>query len=130
MIQVTAAIIRKDGKILICQRAENGSLPLLWEFPGGKLEDGETLEECLIRECKEELNINIQISNLFAKTEYQYPDRHVFLTFYYAEILSGEITPYVHKDVKWVLPKELKEYEFCPADVAIVKELGHEKDNV
>ena len=130
MTQVTAAIIRKDGKILICQRAENGSLPFLWEFPGGKLDDDETLEECLIRECKEELDIDIQISGLFAKTEYQYPERQIAFAFYFAEIISGAVEPLVHKEVKWVCPNELMQYEFCPADVAIVKELSHEKDNV
>jgi 8-oxo-dGTP diphosphatase len=122
--QVTAAIIKKDGKILICQRAADGELPLLWELPGGKLEDGETLEECLIRECKEELDVDIRVTGLYAKTEYQYPERAVALAFFSADIVQGEIKPIVHNDVKWVLPEGLKDFEFCPADIEIVKELS------
>lgn len=128
--QVTAAIIRKNGRILICQRSESGNLPLLWEFPGGKLEDGETLEECLIRECKEELDVDIQITNLFAKTEYQYPKRRIALTFFKAEIVKGEIKLRVHNAVKWVYPEELINYKFCPADVEVAKELSHENNNI
>jgi 8-oxo-dGTP diphosphatase len=124
IIQVTAALIRKDEKLLICQRGADGELPLLWEFPGGKLEAGETLEECLIRECKEELDVDIRITGIYAKTEYQYPKRTVALAFYSADIVQGEIKPIVHNDVKWVLPDELKDFEFCPADVEIVKELS------
>ena len=70
--QVTAAIIRQDGKYLICQRAHDDSLPLMWEFPGGKLEPGETLEECIIRECQEELGVDIRICGEYGRTSYPY----------------------------------------------------------
>ena len=121
MAQVAAAIIRKDNKILICQRGAGGSTAFLWEFPGGKLEPDETLEECLVRECKEELEIDIKVGKIFAETEYEYPDRKIAFTFFETELTSGKIKTNVHEDVKWVAAAELKDYEFCPADVAIIK---------
>lgn len=123
MIQVAAAIIHKNNKILICQRQAKGNCSLLWEFPGGKLESYETLEECLIRECQEELNIKIKLTDIFAKTIYHYPDQEIAFTFFNAEYLEGEITLQVHKDYKWVTTNELKIFEFCPADIEIVKKL-------
>lgn len=123
MTQVAAAIIQKDKKILICKRGAGGNCAFLWEFPGGKLEKGETLEECLIRECKEELEIDISIKCVFAESTYKYPDREIAFTFFNAEIMGGELKMNVHNDMQWVLPSELKEYEFCPADTDIVERL-------
>lgn len=123
MTQVAAAIIRKDNKILICQRGAGGSTAFLWEFPGGKLEHGETPEECVIRECKEELEIDIKLGKIFAKTEYEYPDRRIAFTFFEAEITDGKIKASVHKDIKWVTNVELMDYKFCPADIEIIKRL-------
>lgn len=124
MIQVTAAIIRQNDRILICKRGAGGSCAFLWEFPGGKLEVGETLEECLIRECKEELEIDIAIKCIFAETTYKYPDREIAFTFFTAEIMGGELKMNVHNDMQWVLPSELKDYEFCPADMEIIRRLA------
>jgi len=126
MTMVTAAIIRKRGEILICQRDASGDCAFLWEFPGGKLEEGETLENCLIRECKEELEIDIVVKDVFAKTTYQYPDREIVFTFFDAELISDKIKLNVHEDYKWVLPRELNNYNFCPADVEIVNSLVRE----
>lgn len=123
MTEVAAAIIRNNGKILICQRGEGGNCAFLWEFPGGKIEAGESLENCLVRECKEELEINILIKNIFSKTTYQYPDREIAFTFFEAEIFDSEIKLNVHKDYNWVVPSELKNYNFCPADVEVIKRL-------
>jgi mutator protein MutT len=123
MIQVAAAIIRKNGKVLICQRGAGGSTAFLWEFPGGKLEEGETLEQCLIRECKEELEIDIKVNDVFGKSEYEYADGKIAFTFFSADFTGGIIKVNVHKDIKWVLPNELKDYQFCPADVEIVESL-------
>jgi len=123
MIQVAAAIIRKNNKILICQRGAGGNCAFLWEFPGGKLESSETLEQCVIRECKEELNINIKIKDIFLRTVYQYPDRDIAFTFFNAEFIAGKIRMNVHKDFKWTAPSELKNFNFCPADIQIVKNL-------
>lgn len=124
MTQVAAAIIQKDKEILICKRGAGGSCAFLWEFPGGKLEMGETLEECLIRECKEELEINIAIKSVFAETTYKYPDREIAFTFFTAEIMGGELKMNVHNDMQWILPSELKDYEFCPADMEIIRRLA------
>jgi mutator protein MutT len=121
MLQVTAAIINDKGKVLICQRGAGGNCAFLWEFPGGKLEPGESKEECLARECAEELGVKIVVGNMFAETTYQYPDQAIAFTFFNAEIVSGEITPRVHRQVRWVAPNELPQYDFCPADVEVVQ---------
>lgn len=120
MIEVTAAIIQKDGKYLICRRGPGGSCAHLWEFPGGKRELNETPEECIFRECREELGVDIRVRGVFEKTTYRYPDREIAFTFFTADIISGEIKPAVHEEVCWALPFELENYTFCPADVQIV----------
>jgi mutator protein MutT len=124
MIEVAAAIIMKGGRYLICRRGEGGSCAHLWEFPGGKRERGETPEECLWRECREELGVDIHIRTVFEKTTYRYPDREIAFTFFLADIIAGDITPTVHEAVRWVLPSELKNFKFCPADVGIVNLLN------
>lgn len=124
MLKVAAAIIRKEGKILICQRDAGGNCAFLWEFPGGKLESGESEEDCLIRECEEELGIRIIPQSVFAETTFQYPDRRIAFTFFDAVIESGELTPRVHRQVRWVAPEELPEYDFCPADIEIAQKLA------
>ena len=123
MITVTAAIIRQNNQILICRRGPGGNCAYLWEFPGGKLEPGESLEECIIRECQEELEITISVKDIFAETTYQYPDKEIAFTFYNAEIIGGTMKVNAHEEIRWVLAEELKNYEFCPADVKIVEQL-------
>lgn len=120
---MTAAIIQQEGKYLICQRAHDDELTLMWEFPGGKLEPGETLEECIVRECREELGVEIRVYGEFGKTSYPHADRELVFTFFNAEILAGTLTPMVHEQIRWVSAVELKEFVFCPADVAIVEQL-------
>jgi len=122
--QVTAAILRQDGKILICQRDDSGSCPLLWEFPGGKQEEGESLEECLVRECQEELGVAIQVGEVFAETQYTYEDKEMCFTFFESRIIEGELERRVHQDIRWVRAEELEQYELCPADVAMAERLG------
>ena len=123
-IQVTAAIICQDDNYLICQRAQDDELPLLWEFPGGKLEAGETLEECIIRECKEELAVDIRVIGEFGRTSYPHAGNELIFTFFCAEIVGGDISVNVHEQVKWVSAAELVDYEFCPADVEIVERIA------
>ncbi len=124
MIQVSAAIIKDEtDKILICQRGEGGICEYLWEFPGGKLEIGETPQDCLVRECMEELDIDVEVEELFAETTYAYPDKEIAFSFFYARIVKGEPAACVHKSIKWVLKEELSAYQFCPADVAITDKL-------
>lgn len=123
-ITVCAAILRNaEGKILICRRGAGGSCAYLWEFPGGKLEDREQPQDCAVRECREELNIDIRAERLFAETDYQYPDKQIHFYFYLGHIIGGEIRCSVHSELAWVCPGELTKYPFCPADVGIIREL-------
>ena len=123
--QITAAIIRQEQQYLICQRAHDDELPLLWEFPGGKLEPGETLEECIIRECQEELGVDIRICGKFGRTSYPYKQWELVFTFFVAEIAAGTPVTTVHEQIRWVSAAELKDYTFCPADVEIVEKLSN-----
>jgi len=123
MLNVTAAIIREGDNILICRRGEGGSCAFLWEFPGGKTEPCESAEQCIIRECREELSVEICVDGVFAETVYHYPDRSIAFTFFEAHITAGEPLANVHSEIKWVRPHELGGYEFCPADVEIARKL-------
>jgi 8-oxo-dGTP diphosphatase len=105
------------------QRSAVDKLPLMWEFPGGKVEDGETPEECLKREIKEELNLNIKVGSLVATSRYNYTSGEIILLAYNAEIISGVLQLKIHYDARWVVLDELRHYEFCPADMAIIKTL-------
>ena len=116
MIEVVAALIWNDGKFLICQRPKHKARGLLWEFVGGKVEEGESKEQALIRECKEELNIQISVGEKFAEVTHEYSDITVHLTLFNASITSGEPQLLEHNAIKWIIPNEIPEYEFCPAD--------------
>lgn len=123
-ITVCAAILRDDdGNILICRRGAGGSCAYLWEFPGGKLEAGESPQHCTIRECREELDVEIQLERLFAEKDYQYPDKAIHFYFFLGKIVRGTVQRLVHSELEWVQPERLTEYSFCPADIDIVKEL-------
>lgn len=125
MTRVSAAIIKNsENEILICQRGPGGSCEFLWEFPGGKIEQGESPEECLVRECREELEIDIEVLDLFEETKYSYPERDIEFVFFTASLIKGVPAPSVHKTIKWVSPDRLGEYEFCPADVFVVEKLA------
>ncbi len=122
-IKVAAAIFCEQNKYLICQRAHDDALPLLWEFPGGKVEYGETLEECIIRECREELAVDIRVHGEFGRTNYPHAGNELVFTFFTAEIVGGEISVNVHEQIKWVSVTELGDYAFCPADIEIVERI-------
>jgi len=96
---------------------------LLWEFPGGKQEPGETLEECLIRECQEELDVTLEVKDVFMDVIHEYPDIMVHLTFFNAEIASGIPQLIEHNDIKWISVEEIPRYKFCPADTEILERL-------
>ena len=123
MKKVTAAIIIDDGKILITQRATDTTLPLKWEFPGGKVEVGETPEDCLSREIMEELNLEVIIQDFFTSSLYKYEFGEIELLAYFAKILSGDLHLNVHADYNWILPKDLLLFDFAPADIDIVQKL-------
>ena len=118
---VTAAIIKKDDSYLITQRASNDKLPLKWEFPGGKVEMGETPEECLIREIKEELNLDIVIGEKIATSIYKYDSGEIKLVAFSAEIIGGSMKLLIHHDARWVNINQLDQFDFCPADIAIIE---------
>ena len=125
MTRVSAAIIKNsDNEILICQRGLGGSCEFLWEFPGGKIEPGESPEECLVRECLEELEIDIEVLDLFEETRYSYLERDIEFMFFTASLKKGVPVPSVHNCIKWVLPDKLQDYEFCPADVSVIEKLA------
>ena len=120
MTEVVAALIWDKDKFLICQRPAHKARGLMWEFVGGKVEKGESKQEALIRECKEELDIRISVGEKFAEVTHVYEDITVHLTLYNCAIASGEIKMLEHNDVKWITPKEIPDYAFCPADETIL----------
>ena len=126
MKQVAAVIIKKDGKYLIGKRRQDASSGGMWEFPGGKVEKGESAEQCAVRECQEELGVTVELEGVFMKYEYTYPDGPIQLTFFLGT--SGETEENrVHSQLKWVLPEQLPNYQFCPANEMLIKKLAKEK---
>lgn len=123
IIEVVAALIWDNDKFMICQRPANKARPLLWEFVGGKVEPGETKEQALIRECKEELDIILEVGEVFTEAVHEYLDITIRLTVFNAKIAEGVPKLIEHNDLKWITPDEIPQYEFCPADVGILKEI-------
>ncbi|MGG3182752.1 8-oxo-dGTP diphosphatase MutT [Priestia megaterium] len=128
MKKVVAAIIKDKDLLLIAKRHSKDPLAGKWEFPGGKLEPGETPEECLVREIREELRIEVEIGSFYDDNVYSFKDQAIHLLFYWAKVMNGEVTPVVHDDVKWITIKELARFDFAPADIPIVKRL--ERENI
>ena len=123
MVEVVAALIRDGDKLLICQRPAHKGNALLWEFVGGKVEPGETLEQALVRECREELDVTVAVGAPFMEAEHQYPDIHVHLTLFNATIAAGEPKRLEHNDLRWVTAAQLGDFPFCPADKEIIERL-------
>ena len=119
--QVTAAVIEKDGKILIAKRRKGRTLGGKWEFPGGKIEPGETAEACLKRELKEEFDIEAEIGKFIIASRFRYCLVPIELLAYRVKHLSGEFKINEHEEIRWVSPSELKLYDFMPADKPIVE---------
>ena len=124
MTEVVAALIWDDDKFMICQRPAHKARGLLWEFVGGKVEQGETKEQALIRECREELAITLSVGDVFMDVVHEYPDLTVHLTLFSATIAEGEPQNLEHNDIRWITPNEIPNYEFCPADEEILKRLS------
>lgn len=117
--EVVAGLIRDGERILICQRPAGKARGLLWEFPGGKVEAGESKEAALVRECREELGVTLKVGKVYAEFTHEYPDVTVRLTLFEARIGEGVPRNIEHADVKWIKPEEITEYPFCPADKEI-----------
>ncbi len=123
MVQVVAALIRKDDKFMIFQRPLTKTRALQWEFVGGKAEEGETLEQALIRECKEEIGVTVKVGDIFMEVDHEYPDITIHLTLFNAEIAEGEPQMLEHNDIRCITPDEIDNYNFCPADDEILKKI-------
>ena len=123
MTEVVAALIWDKDNFMICQRPATKSCALLWEFVGGKVEPGETKEQALIRECREELNITLSVGDVFTEVVYEYPDITVHLTLFNAEISEGVPELLEHNDLKWITPSQIPNYNFCPADKEILEKI-------
>lgn len=123
MTEVVAALIRDKGRFLICQRPAHKPRGLLWEFVGGKVERGESKEQALIRECREELDITLSVGETFMDVIHEYPDLTVHLTLFNAIIAEGTPKMLEHNDIRWITPAEIPLYDFCPADEEILAEI-------
>jgi len=122
-VEVVAALIRDGDRFLICQRPAHKARGMLWEFVGGKVEPGETKEQALIRECREELAIELGVGPVFTEVTHEYPDITVHLTLFYAVIRAGTLTLLEHNDLRWITAAEIPRFDFCPADTAILRKL-------
>ncbi len=123
MVEVVAALIWNEGKLLICQRPPEKARGMLWEFAGGKVEVGETKEQALVRECREELDLEVEVGTLFADTLYEYPDLSVHVSFFTVSFVGGSPKRKEHAALQWVFPDELSEYPFCPADLPVLEQI-------
>ena len=123
MTDVVAALIWDGDRFLICRRPAHKARGLLWEFVGGKVEPGETKEEALRRECREELGIELAVRDVFMEVVHEYPDLTIRLTLFNAAIASGTPKLLEHVDLRWILPEEIPQYDFCPADEEILRRI-------
>lgn len=123
MMEVVAALICADGRFLVCQRPAHKARGLLWEFVGGKVEPGETPQQALARECREELDIGVEVGEEYFQVTHTYPDTTVHLTLFCARIRQGAPRLLEHKALAWITPGEIGGYDFCPADEVILDKL-------
>lgn len=121
--EVVAALIWQGDRFLACQRPAHKARGLLWEFVGGKVEPGETPEQALRRECREELDVDIRVDGLFMEVTHPYPDLLVHLRLYHAAIVAGEPKKLEHNDLRFITAGEIDDYPFCPADEEILERL-------
>ena len=123
--EVVAALIWEHCRFLICQRPAHKARGLLWEFVGGKVEQGETMADALIRECREELDVTVRVDDVFTQVVHQYPDILIRLTLFNCRIAEGTPKLLEHHDMRWIHPHEISEFDFCPADkdiLALIRE--------
>ena len=123
MTDVDAALIWDGDRFLACQRPAHKARGLLWEFVGGKVEPGETMQDALVRECREELDVTVRVGEMFMTLIHEYPDLTVHLTLFNATISEGTPKLLEHKDIRWITTKEIDDYDFCPADEEILAQL-------
>jgi 8-oxo-dGTP diphosphatase len=125
MKRVVAALIMQDGKLLVCQRTRHQTMPLKWEFPGGKIEEGEQPRDALRRELDEELGIQATVGDELARVQHEYPNGGmVELRFYIVREYEGELENRIFKDIQWARPNELPKFDFLEADLTLVNDLA------
>lgn len=128
MKRVVAGIIIENGKLLVCQRTRHQTMPLKWEFPGGKIEEGEQPRDALRRELEEELGILAKIGNEIVRIQHEYPNGgKVELRFFEVREYQNEIENRIFKDIQWAMPKDLPSYDFLEADLTLVHDLANGK---
>ena len=123
MTQVVAALIWQNNRFLICRRPPHKTRGLLWEFVGGKVETGETKQQALMRECMEELAVKVRVDDVYMQLVHEYPDMTVELTLFNAAIVEGEPQLLEHSEIRYICVDEIDRFDFCPADVEILKKL-------
>ena len=126
MTEVVAALIWQGDRFMICRRPAHKARGLLWEFVGGKVEPGETKQQALIRECREELAVTVVIGDVFTDVVHNYPDITVHLTLFNAAVAEGVPQKIEHSDIRWITTGEIPNYEFCPADEEILNKIVKE----
>lgn len=122
-IEGVAAVIERNGKFLITLRLETSPMGHCWEFPGGKIEPGESIEECAARECAEEIGVTVKPRRRLRDEWYDYPHGRVHLHFVLCQLVQGEPQPLGCREIRWIEPNELANYEFPPADIGVIQEL-------
>ena len=123
MVEVVAALIWQGERFMICQRPAHKARGLLWEFVGGKVEPGETKEQALIRECREELDVEVRPERVYMDVVHEYPDICVHLTLFDSVVVSGSPKLLEHNQITYILPSEIAAYDFCPADEEILQRI-------
>lgn len=126
MTEVAAALIWQGERFMICQRPAHKARGMLWEFVGGKVEPGESKEQALVRECREELAVEVAVGDIFLEVTHTYPDITVHLTLFHASIVQGVPQKLEHNDIRYITVDEIPQYEFCPADEVILQKLRQE----
>ena len=125
MKRVVAALIVQAGQLLVCQRTRHQTMPLKWEFPGGKIEEGEQPRDALRRELDEELGIEATIGDELARIQHEYPNGGmVELRFFVVRDYQGQLENRIFKDIQWAWPKELPKFDFLEADLTLVTDLA------
>lgn len=126
MTEVVAALIWQGERFMICQRPAHKARGMMWEFVGGKVEPGESKEQALVRECREELAVEVAVGDIFLEVTHTYPDITVHLTLFHASIVQGGPQKLEHNDIRYITVDEIPQYEFCPADEVILQKLWQE----
>lgn len=126
MTEVVAALIWQGERFMICQRPAHKARGMMWEFVGGKVEPGESKEQALVRECREELALEVAVGDIFLEVTHTYPDITVHLTLFHASIVQGVPQKLEHNDIRYITVDEIPQYEFCPADEVILQKLWQE----